>query len=271
MRTLPIAFALALLGAPVHAQVLGGPVTLGPVAVGPGVGPVTLGSGVGPVTVGPGVGPVNLTPAGPGTQILNGGSLNLSPGVGGLGGGGLSLGGLGAGIGSSGATGGLFNGGAPGTAAAAPGGGISVTGAGTAGAALPGLGGGLGFTLPPSLRPDDRRRASRKRVIRALLTELGEVPTTPEDVALDRIPLRAIAGTPYETVAACRGAILAAAQQYNPVFATTASGGPPRNLRGGALAPIQTKLIYLRQDGYEVKQARVNCRLTSAGTVNGLS
>jgi hypothetical protein len=136
---------------------------------------------------------------------------------------------------------------------------------------LPGLGGGLGFTLPPSLRPDDRRRAGRKRGIYAYLTELGNVLTTPEDVARDRIPLRAIPGTSYQTVAACRGAILAAAQQYNPVFATTASGGSQRALRNGAVAPIQAKLIYLRQDGYEVKQARVNCRLSSGGTVSGLS
>jgi hypothetical protein len=136
---------------------------------------------------------------------------------------------------------------------------------------LPGLGGGLGFTLPASLRPDDHRRASRKRAVYAFLTELGNVPTTPADVARDRIPLRAIAGTPYQTVAACRGAILTAAQQYNPVFATTASGGSPRVLRDGAVAPIQAKLIFLRQDGYEVKQARVNCRLSSGGTVSGLS
>jgi hypothetical protein len=136
---------------------------------------------------------------------------------------------------------------------------------------LPGLGGGLGFTLPASLRPDDRRRASRKRGVYGFLTELGNVQTTAEDVARDRIPLRAIAGTPYQTVAACRGAILSAAQEYNPVFATTASGGSQRALRDGTVAPIQAKLIYLRQDGYEVKQARVNCRLSSGGTVSGLS
>jgi hypothetical protein len=145
-----------------------------------------------------------------------------------------------------------------------------ASGVGT-GAMLPGLGGGLGFTLPASLRPDDRRRTSRKRAVYGFLTELGNVQTTAEDVARDRIPLRAIAGTSYQTVAACRGAILTAAQEYNPVFATTASGGSQRALRDGAVAPIQAKLIYLRQDGYEVKQARVNCRLSSGGTVSGLS
>jgi hypothetical protein len=134
------------------------------------------------------------------------------------------------------------------------------------------LGGGLGFALPASLRPDDdRRRARRKRGIYAYLTELGNVLTTPEDVARDRIPLRAVRGTSYQTVAACRAAILTAAQQYNLVFATTASGGSERALRNGAVAPIQAKLIYLRQGGYEVKQAQVNCRLTAAGGVVGLS
>jgi hypothetical protein len=146
----------------------------------------------------------------------------------------------------------------------------SASGVGT-GATLPGLGGGLGFTLPASLRPDDRKRAGRKRAVYAFLTELRNVQTTAEDAARDRIPLRAIANTPYQTVAACRGAILTAAQEYNPVFATTASGGSQHTLRDGAVAPIQAKLIYLRQDGYEVKQARVNCRLGSGGTVSGLS
>lgn len=235
MKKLPIAFVLALLGSPVHAQVLnlGGPVTAGPITLGPGVGPGVLGSGIG-----------------------------------GLGAGGVSLGGLGGGIGGLGAgIGGLGS-------AAAPGGGVSVTGPASGvgtGAMLQGLGGGLGFTLPASLRPDDRKRASRKRAVYAFLTELGNVQTTAEDAARDRIPLRAIAGTPYQTVAACRGAILTAAQEYNPVFATTASGGSQRALRDGAVAPIQAKLIYLRQDGYEVKQARVNCRLSSGGTVSGLS
>ena len=111
--------------------------------------------------------------------------------------------------------------------------------------------------------------ALRNRV--NLSAEGENVLTTPEDVARDRIPLRAITGTPYQTVAACRGAILRAAQQYNPVFATTASGGSQRALRDGAVAPIQAKVIYLRQDGYEVKQSRVNCRLSSGGTVSGLS
>ncbi|MEA2863941.1 MAG: hypothetical protein QOC84_1897 [Bradyrhizobium sp.] len=222
MKTLPIAFVLAVLGSPAHAQVStpSVPVTLGPITVGPGIGPGTIGSGIG-----------------------------------GLAGGGLSLGGLGTGIGAT------------------PGIGVTVTGgsgAGT-GAAGPGLGGGLGFTLPAALRPDDRRRSGRKRVIYASLAELGTVPTTPEDVVADRKPLRAIPGTPYATVAACRGAIVTAAQEYNPVFATTASGGSPLRLRDGAVAPIQTKLIYLREDGYEVKQAKVSCRLTSGGTVSGLS
>lgn len=237
VRKLQIIFAIALLGSPVDAQVLnpGAPVTLGPVTLGPGIGPGVLGSGIGG---------------------LGGGGAGLGGGVGGLGGG---IGGLGAG--------GL------GTAAGA-GGGVSVSGPASGvgtGAMLPALGGGLGFTLPASLRPDERRRAGRKRGIYAYLTELGNVLTTPEDVARDRIPLRAIAGTPYQTVAACRGAIVTAAQQYNPVFATTASGGSQRPLRNGAVAPIQAKLIYLRQDGYEVKQARVNCRLSSGGTVTGLS
>jgi hypothetical protein len=130
VKTLPIAFVLAVLGSPAHAQVStpSVPVTLGPITVGPGIGPGTIGSGIG-----------------------------------GLAGGGLSLGGLGTGIGAT------------------PGIGVTVTGgsgAGT-GAAGPGLGGGLGFTLPAALRPDDRRRSGRKRVIYASLAELGTVPTTP--------------------------------------------------------------------------------------------
>jgi hypothetical protein len=232
----------------------GGPLTLGPITLGPGAGPGVPGSGLG------GLGAGGVGAGGVGLGGLGGG---IGSGLGGGVGGGVGgIGGLGAGTGGSGAAVGL-------------GSGVSVTGSASgagAGATIPGLGGGLGFTLPASLRPDDdRRRARRNRGIYAYLTELGNVLTTPEDVARDRIPLRAITGTPYQTVAACRGAILTAAQQYNPVFATTASGGSQRALRDGAVAPIQAKVIYLRQDGYEVKQSRVNCRLSSGGTVSGLS
>jgi hypothetical protein len=296
MKTPKMAFALVLVAAPFHADLhaqglnLGGATTVGRDTVtGPGGlgapgagipgGGIGLG-GLGGGGLGGGLGGGGLGGGGLGGGGLGGGGL----GGGGLGGGGLGGGGLGGGAGGGGLGGGAGAGigglgagiGGAGSAVG-PGGGISVTGPasglGSTGIG-PGVGGGLGFTLPALLRPDDRRRVRRKRGIYAYLTELGNVLTTPEDVARDRIPLRAITGTPYQTVAACRGAILRAAQQYNPVFATTASGGALRKIhggRGGALAPIQTKLIYLREDGYEVKQAKVNCRLTADGGVVGLS
>jgi hypothetical protein len=64
---------------------------------------------------------------------------------------------------------------------------------------------------------------------------------------------------------ACRAAILVAATGgYNPVYATTSSGGRPRPLAAG-VAPILAKLVYLRHGGYEVRQAKVSCRVGADG------
>ena len=164
-------------------------------------------------------------------------------------------------------------------AAVDPAGGVGQTGGRAVGPA-PGE-----LVLPAALRPGDRRadgcEASwRKRperhacrrydTITAVLEQIGEVQTTAADVALDRVPLRTAPGTSYATVAACRSAILTAAQGDDPVYATTASGGTPRRLSNGLVAPIETKIVYLRQGGYEVRKAEVNCRITAAGQVASL-
>jgi hypothetical protein len=305
MKKLPLAFALVLLAAPVHAQGLG-------VNLGLGGTHVNVGLGGGGVGVGIGVGGVANVGAG-----LGGGGLTTNVGVGsgggvanvgvGLGGGGLSanagvgggLVGVNAGVGSGGVTAGVGVGGA-GVSAGIGGSGVSVGTGATGGTGAVAGGGstgqtslvmvapassgtgsgagasmlappGGGFALPASLKPNDHRRANGRQFVMAALHDVGVVPTTPFDVAIDRRPVRAVAGTPMETVATCRAAILNAAASYNPVYATTASAGSPRATGRGLVAPIQTKLIFMRQGGYEVRQSKVSCAISPEGLVAGLS
>lgn len=297
MKKLSLVVVLALFAVPAHAQGLG--INLGGgtgVNVGLGAGGLGVGVGVGGVAnVGAGLGGGGLTTSvgvGSGGGLVNagvgvgGGGVSVNAGVGGglvgvnagVGGGGVtagvSVGGAGAGVGTGGSAGGGSGGvsgggsaGSPTVAMVAP-----TTSAAGFGGSAPGLAASSGgFQLPASLRPNDHRRADGRHFIRASLTGVGVVPTTPLDVAIDRQAVEAVAGTPMETVASCRAAILNAAAAYNPVYATTASAGRPRATAGGMVAPIQTKLVYERRGGYEVRQSRVNCRLSADGIVAALS
>ena len=223
----------------------------------PGIGiGANLGGGAG---IGAGIG---LGAAG----VSVGAGLSAGGGISG----GLSAGGLGAGFEAGGSGVGISAGNASSATSAAGQG----SGVGAAVSSLAPAGGPL--VLPLALRPTGRAAAAgcdptreardpdrcrRYHTVVASLDGMGAVPTTPADVAVDRSPLRAIPGVPYDMVAACRAAIVSAAAPYDPVYATTASGGIPRRGRAGVVAPIETKLVYARQGGYEVRKAKVGCAI----------
>jgi hypothetical protein len=144
------------------------------------------------------------------------------------------------------------------------------TGPGVSDTPIAAPGGPGSFSLPATLMPRQGRR-DNKYMITAYIEGVGQVQTTQRDVDVDRSPLLAVAGTPREMVAACREALLSAAGRYNPVYATTASGGVPRRVTNGFVAPIQTKLVYFRQGGFEVRRTRVNCRVRADGRVAAIS
>jgi hypothetical protein len=277
---MPLACAFALIAFKAQAQGVGGGLGAGGarINVGLGAGGIGLGVGGGGIATGIGGGAVS---AGLG---VGGGGVSAGVGIRGVGASG-GVTGAGPGIGTTGT--GAAPGGSP---ASSPAGNTTVAavdpagGVGQAGGAAVGPTPG-GLVLPTALRPSDRRahgceaswrkrpeRQSCRRydTITAVLDQIGEVQTTAADVALDRTPLRTAPGTSYATVAACRSAILTAAQGYDPVYATTASGGTPRRLSNGLIAPIETKIVYLRQGGYEARKARVNCRISTGGQVASL-
>lgn len=85
-----------------------------------------------------------------------------------------------------------------------------------------------------------------------------------------RLPLTiaAVPGTPSTVVRACRKAIASAASPLGAVRVRAASAGSLLRHRSGALsAPLFVSINYAGQDGIQVRQARIRCRLDSSGKV----
>ncbi len=85
-----------------------------------------------------------------------------------------------------------------------------------------------------------------------------------------RLPLSiaAVPGTPSTVVRTCREAIASAASPLGAVRVRAASAGSLRRHRSGALtAPLAVSIDYAGQDGIQVRQARIRCRLDSSGKV----
>jgi hypothetical protein len=77
---------------------------------------------------------------------------------------------------------------------------------------------------------------------------------------------------PLEIVTGCRNGIIQAAMPYGPVQVDAVSAGTmqPR-ANGGAIAPLVVRIVYDRQGGYEVREAKVACHVDQQGTVIALS
>ena len=74
-----------------------------------------------------------------------------------------------------------------------------------------------------------------------------------------------------DVLSACRETVVEAAQAYGMVDVTVSRHGPPRRLTdGGQLAHIFTRITYRHENGYEVRQAPIWCRLDDAGAVSAL-
>ncbi|CDX21700.1 conserved exported hypothetical protein [Mesorhizobium sp. ORS 3324] len=108
----------------------------------------------------------------------------------------------------------------------------------------------------------------------------GELQRVTNDGELQRVtkgypfgflaPLQAKPGAPAAVVRACRAAITRAAMSLGAVRVYAASAGPLRQRRGALTAPIEVRIAYKRQGGIEVRQARVDCRLDTAGKVTAV-
>ncbi|MBP2238587.1 hypothetical protein J2Z31_005124 [Sinorhizobium kostiense] len=109
--------------------------------------------------------------------------------------------------------------------------------------------------LPPGLRPWKKKRAAHDRGEWAYPIRL-------------QLTIATVPGTPSTVVGACRKAIASAASPLGAVRVRAASAGSLLRHRNGALtAPLAVRIDYAGQDGIEVRQARIRCRLDSSGKV----
>jgi hypothetical protein len=122
-------------------------------------------------------------------------------------------------------------------------------------------GGGRAAGLPSTLSPSDGASSTY------LAPDLaGRRTIEPVRRALAFVP-----GTPVEIVWACREAIAAAARPHGAIQVDASSVGIMRRDGNGNIgAPLEVRVIYDRQGGPEIKQARIDCRLDSRRRVTDL-
>lgn len=81
-----------------------------------------------------------------------------------------------------------------------------------------------------------------------------------------------VEGVPVGTVQACRSGIIQGAMPYDPVRIDAVSAGNVQRMKGGGeIAPLVVRIVYDRQGGYEIREAKVNCQLNAEGRVVALS
>ncbi|AUX80558.1 MULTISPECIES: helicase [Sinorhizobium] len=257
---------IAIAIGPAHA--LGLNATVGPVGVGAEVGVDKNGVSAG---VGAGVKGVGGAKAGTSLNRSGGASLGVGGNLGNKSGG-LSVGagsnaGSSSGAGTAPASGAVSGGSAAGPgsgSASGPGSGTRTSSGGlTAGASS---GGGRIISIAPT------KNARTSIVLPRILWPLKKKSAHErgEWGYPIRLPLTiaAVPGTPKSVVRACQKAIASAASPLGGVRVRAASAGSLLRHRSGALtAPLVVSIDYAGENSIQVRQARIRCRLDSAGKV----
>ncbi|WP_151613122.1 helicase [Sinorhizobium alkalisoli] len=255
-KHLAATFVIAVAIGPPSALALDLGAKVGPVGVGAEVGIGKSGASAGVGTNVDGIGGVK---GGTSLGAKDGSSLGVSGNLGGTSGGisvgsGSKAGAADSGAGSGGsANGSGLSGGAGGSTARSQSSGGGGTN--TIGPVAPARTARASIVLPRILWPLKRKRAAQGR---------GEW-AYPLSVPLS---IAAIPGTPSTVVRTCRKAIASAASPLGAVRVRAASAGSLLRHRSGVLtAPLAVSIDYAGQDGIQVRQARVSCRLDSSGKV----
>ncbi|MCA1490662.1 helicase [Ensifer sp. NBAIM29] len=255
-KHLAATFVIAVAIGPPSALALDLGAKVGPVGVGAEVGIGKSGASAGVGTNVDGIGGVK---GGTSLGAKDGSSLGVSGNLGGTSGGisvgsGSKAGAADSGAGSGGsANGSGSSGGAGGSTARSQSSGGGGTN--TIGPVAPARTARASIVLPRILWPLKRKRAAQGR---------GEW-AYPLSVPLS---IAAIPGTPSTVVRTCRKAIASAASPLGAVRVRAASAGSLLRHRSGVLtAPLAVSIDYAGQDGIQVRQARVSCRLDSSGKV----
>lgn len=194
---------------------------------------------------------------------------------------------------SAGVSGGVSTGGeSPGKGArdSSPSAASAKEGAGTTGRSSASREGGAGGSRPAgtavarSIAPPAGVRLPEELVPRMTCTDASAAncePDRPSDREIDgRTPqyrgamaaLGRAAAVPVGTVTACRNGIIWGARPHDPVRIDAVSAGKLRRMQGGGvIAPLMVRIVYDRQGGYEIREAKVNCQLNANGAVVVLS
>jgi enoyl-[acyl-carrier-protein] reductase (NADH) len=83
--------------------------------------------------------------------------------------------------------------------------------------------------------------------------------------------LASIDAAPVAMVTACRNGIVEAAIPHGAVRVDAVSAGSIRTSADGQIAPLVVRIVYDRQGGYEIREAKVNCALDPAGAVTAVT
>jgi hypothetical protein len=100
-----------------------------------------------------------------------------------------------------------------------------------------------------------------------VLPRIGLIRGRPEALAGLGRSLAPHGSAPARAVAACRASIALAASAYGGISVEAVAAGQAERAGGGLSVPVQARVLYPLADAYEVRQARVSCRIDGRGLV----
>ena len=122
------------------------------------------------------------------------------------------------------------------------------------------------WKMPWQIRPIGyRSRASRERIVEAIVRKTGRVRGTPAAIATVGRLLRPVRG-PNRAVRACRAAVAKEAIRLGAREIEAVSAGRERPTASrNFVAPVRFRISYRRRRGYEVRLSVLTCVVTRKG------
>ena len=106
-----------------------------------------------------------------------------------------------------------------------------------------------------------------ERTTVASVSGYGNVRGTSEAIASLAAPLEPKPGR-NRTVDACREVVEQTSAPLGAVKVEVVSGGPDRRIKGGVVeGPVDMRILYRSNSGYEVRQATLTCKMNARGKI----
>lgn len=126
-------------------------------------------------------------------------------------------------------------------------------------------------SLPDELLPRDICLTPGARGCRGTRPDNASIDSDTPQFGRAVTALALYRAAPVATVTACREGIVRGAMAYDPVQVDAVSAGEVQPLAGGGqMAPLVVRIVYSRQGGYEIREAKVQCQLDEGGSVIAL-